>query len=154
MQPSHENILFEIELSSTFWDLPPRAQILINNISKFDGDINKSPTVIKFYHKLEFKKPQKLIINRYNKTPGQCQDKKDQTMSISKILIDGINIENFILSRAIFNPIYPEPWASQQITQGIELETALLGETCLGHNGQWCFNFTSPFWQFLIKEMN
>jgi hypothetical protein len=154
MQPSHENIGFEIELSSTFWDLPPRAQILINNISKFDGDINNSPTVIKFYHKLEFTKPQKLIINRYNKTPEQCRGKKDQIMSISKILIDGINIENFILSRAIFNPIYPEPWASQQITQGIELETELLGETCLGHNGQWCLNFTSPFWQFLIKEMN
>ena len=98
-------------------------------------------------------KLQKLTINRYNKTPAQCQNDQDQIMHISKILIDGIDINNFILSRATFTPQYPEPWASQQIAQGIKLETELLGETWLGHNGQWCFNFTSPFWQFLIKAM-
>ncbi len=154
MQPNLENILFEIELSSTFWDLPPRAQILVNDVCKFDGDINKFSKIIKFYHQLEFGKSQKLIINRYNKTTDQCCNGHDQIMYIVKIIIDGIDIHNFIMSKAIFTPTYPEPWASQQQSQGIQLETELYGETWLGHNGQWCFNFSSPFWKFLIAEMN
>jgi hypothetical protein len=154
MQTNQENILFEIELSSIFWDQPPRAKILVNNECKFDGDVDQSTQIIKFYHELEFGKPQQLIIDRYNKTQSQCQGEKDQIMRISKIFIDGIDINNFILSQATFCPVYPEPWASQQAAQGIQLETTLLGETYLGHNGQWCFAFTSPFWQFLIKAMN
>ena len=154
MHTNQENILFEIELSSIFWDQPPRAKILVNNECKFDGDVDQSTQIIKFYHELEFGKPQQLIIDRYNKTQSQCQGEKDQIMRISKIFIDGIDINNFILSRATFCPVYPEPWVSQQVAQGIQLETTLLGETYLGHNGQWCFAFTSPFWQFLIKAMN
>jgi len=154
MQTNYENILFEIELSAIFWDQPPRAKILVNDECKFDGAIDQSTGIIKFYHELEFGKSQQMIIHRYNKTQSQCQGEKDQIMCISKILIDGININNFILSRATFCPIYPEPWASQQVARGIQLETTLLGETYFGHNGQWCFAFTSPFWQFLIKAMN
>lgn len=154
VQLKSENILFEIVLSSTFWDMPPRAQILVNDICKFDGDVNESSKVIKFYHQLEFEKSQKLIINRYNKTVDQCRNGQDQIMMISKIVIDGVDINNFILSKATFTPEYPEPWASQQISQGLELETELYGETWLGHNGQWCFNFASPFWKFLIMEMS
>jgi hypothetical protein len=154
MIPSRENILFEIELRSTFWDQPPRANISINDVCKFDGNIDQNMNAIKFYHELEFDSPQKLIINRYNKTPEQSKNGKDQIMYIGKIIIDGIDINNFIMSRATFSPVYPEPWASQQAALGIELESTLLGETCLGHNGQWRFDFTAPFWQFLIKAMN
>lgn len=154
MQPCRENILFEIKLTSNFWDRPPRANVMINDECKFNGDVDQSLDTIRFNHVLDFHVSHKLIINRYNKTPDQCLDGKDQLMYIDKIYIDGIDIQNFILCRATFCPQYPEPWATEQKAQGIQLEQSLLGENCFGHNGQWCFEFTAPFWQFLIKAMN
>lgn len=154
MEPNQENILFEIELASSFWDQPPRAAIMLDNHCKYDGAIDSGSQIIKFDHTLDFARSHRLIIDRYNKTPAQSQQGRDQLMYINKIIIDGIDIENFIQSRATFQPIYPEPWASQQLQAGIELQDCLLGETCLGHNGRWCFEFTAPFWQFLIRAMN
>ena len=50
----------------------------------------------------------------------------------------------------VYHPDYPEPWASEQKANGVQLEEQVPGELYLGHNGVWRFNFTSPVYKFLV----
>lgn len=152
-----ELINFELVLDSVFWDQPPAVKITIDGEEKFNGPIAHSQT-IKISHLFKFNQPHVLSLERYNKTPQQCRIKEsgeldDQVLYIKQIIIDGIDVRNLIWHNSVFQPIYPKLWAAQQLQQGNTLKQLIIGETTLGHNGTWTFNFTSPFWKFLINQM-
>jgi hypothetical protein len=148
-----EKIQFDITLVSEFWDKAPEVEILVDDISLMKQLVLQE-TTLSFYVDLKMEQPHKLQIKRSNKTPDQCVDGKDQILKITKIKIDHIDIENIFLSKSYFLPVYPEPWASQQKDLGIELETKVIGESYLGHNGTWVLEFFSPFYRYLIKCMS
>lgn len=152
-----ETIKFRLELTAEYWDLPPKAEISIDHVVKFDDEII-NPTIIEFFHPLEFNQAHCLTIKRYNKAVNQSiidqgNVIKDQLFFISKIFIDGINIQNLIFHHGIFCPEYPTAWRAEQAKNNNILPETILGETCLGHNGTWSLTFDSPFWKFLIQEM-
>ena len=98
------------------------------------------------------------MINRSGKTDGQTvvNEKgdilKDQILHIKKIEIDEIDIGALIFD-GIYRPEYPEPWASQQTQQGIELPDKIKNSPSMGHNGTWSFSFTSPFYMWLLENL-
>lgn len=146
---SKEIIKFEFEFFPDYTgDDYPKVDILIDNNCKFTGAISNTRHSVSFLHTLEFEQPHQLIIKRYGKTS------RPQELTIKQIKIDNINIRNIIWACSYNEPIYPEPWASQQRAAGIELETKVPGETCFGHNGVWTLNFTSPFYKFLYSWMD
>ena len=48
---------------------------------------------------------------------------------------------------------YPEPWATQQRKDGVELRKSFNNVTQMGHNGEWKFTFSSPFYMWLLENL-
>lgn len=150
-EPTSEKIKFEIFLDTEYWDRPPYAELLIDKTQKFIGPVdNACLQPIVFEHELLFNQTHQLSIRRFGKTNDQVKENLNQTLSIDKILIDGINIRNIMWAYSWNEPDYPEPWATQQRELGVILEDKIPAETVFGHNCTWRLDFTSPFYRFIM----
>lgn len=152
-----ETIRFSIGFVSEFWDKPPMVDISIDHILQISSVLDQPAQTIVFDSDINFGSNHVLSIKRHNKSVDQCRvdsdgKQQDQFCSIKKVCIDGIDVQNLIWHRSWFEPDYPEPWAQSQRDAGIVLESKVIGETWLSHNGTWFFEFTSPFYKFLISQ--
>ena len=156
-----EKLKFKLELYATMWDKPPHAEILIKDHSFFKSDITgteQKPNVIEFQHELEEGKEFNLTINRSGKQLNQTVVNengdllKDQMLHIKAMEIDEIDM-GALVYEGVYTPHYPEPWATQQHKAGVELPKSLKNVTVMGHNGQWNFKFTSPFYMWLLENL-
>jgi hypothetical protein len=156
-----EKLKFKLELYATMWDKPPHAEILVGGKTYFDGDITSTedkPTLIEF--EAEFNEDTKadLIINRSGKGVNQTvvNDKgdllKDQLLHIKRIEIDEIDLGSLVFT-GVYTPKYPEPWATQMAESGKELRESFTNVTQMGHNGEWKFTFTTPFYMWLLENL-
>ena len=156
-----EKLKFKFKLYATMWDQPPIVEILINNKSYFKQEITATeakPQIVEFSADLEEQKEYNLVVHRSNKNKGQTvvNEKgdiiKDQMLHIKDIEIDEIDIGALIFE-GVYKPNYPEPWATQQLEKGNELIKSLKNATKMGHNGEWCFSFGSPFYMWLLENL-
>jgi len=156
-----EKLKFKLELYATMWDKPPHAEVLINDISNFSGEITgteEKPDVIEFEQELEEGKEYNLVILRSGKDQNQTVVNengdllKDQMLNIKSIEIDEIDI-GALVYEGVYSPKYPEPWASQQKSAGRELPETFKNVTQMGHNGEWRFPFKSPFYIWLLENL-
>jgi len=156
-----EKLKFKLELYATMWERPPHAEILMNDVSYFAGDITgteEKPDVIEFEHEFIEGEKCELIINRSGKDKNQTvvNEKgdllKDQLLNIKDIEIDEIDIGGLVYE-GVYTPKYPEPWASQQREAGVELQESFKNVTSMGHNGKWAFKFESPFYMWLLENL-
>ncbi len=156
-----EKLKFKIEFYATMWDKPPHAEVLINDISHYKGEIlgtKDKPTLIEFEQELEENKSYDLTIHRTGKAKNQTviNEKgdilKDQLLHIKSIEIDEIDIGGLVYE-GVYTPIYPEPWATQQRDEGNELKESFKNVTIMGHNGKWSFTFGSPFYMWLLENL-
>ena len=156
-----EKLKFKLELYATMWDRPPHAEILIDDKNHFKGDITGTedkPDLIEFEAEFEENKEYALIIERSGKSNNQTviNEKgdilKDQLLHIKSIEIDEINI-GALVYEGIYTPQYPEPWATQQRTQGAKLPESFKNVTSMGHDGEWRLSFSSPFYMWLLENL-
>ncbi len=146
-----ETITFEIFFITEYWKDPATVKITIDDQIKFIGPITADGPIT-FTETLTFGLHQ-LKIHRTGKTNEQVGADKGQHVIIDKIKIDGVNIRDLIWIKSYYVPEYPEPWATNQRDNGIVLEEKVPGETFLGHNGVWNFEFKSPFYRFIMDWM-
>jgi hypothetical protein len=155
-----EKLKFKLELWSTHWDKTPVAEILINDTSHYSAEITgteDNPSLIEFEHTLEEGKEYTLKIVRSGKDKRQTvvEDGKivqDQLLHIKRIEIDEIDIGSLVYE-GLYQPAYPEPWATQQRTAGVELPVSFKNVSTMGHNGVWEVKFTSPFYMWLLENL-
>lgn len=152
-----ERIRFQFDFIAEFWDLAPCVQIQIDDHVAWSGSITTKKSTVEFWHELEFNVPHSIVLQRSNKTPDQCRLLEDgscldQYVILNGVIIDDINIQNLIWHRSWYEPDYPKQWQQEQEASGVVLETQVVGETWLSHNGTWHFEFTSPFYQFVINQ--
>ena len=155
-----EKVRFKLELWATYWDKLPVAEILINDTSHYSTEITGTedkPSVVEFEHTLEEGKEYTLKILRSGKDVRQTVvegDKiiKDQLLHIKSIEIDEIDI-GALVYEGLYTPEYPEPWATQQRSAGIELPSSFKNATMLGHNGVWELKFTAPIYMWLLENL-
>jgi hypothetical protein len=155
-----EKLKFKLELWSTHWDKIPVAEILINDTSHYRAEITGTedkPSVIEFEHTLEEGKEYSLKIVRSGKDKGQTVMEdgkiiKDQLLHINSIEIDEIDI-GALVYEGVYTPAYPEPWATQQKTEGVDLPVSFKNVTMMGHNGVWELKFSSPFYMWLLENL-
>ena len=156
-----EKLKIKLELYATMWDLPPVAEILIDDKSFVTKEITGSestPDIIEFEHEFTEGGDYSLIIKRSNKTKnqtvlnGEGDIIKDQLLHIKSIEIDEIDIGSLVYE-GIYTPDYPEPWATQQRQTGNELRESFKNVTQMGHNGTWRFTFSSPFYMWLLENL-
>ena len=156
-----EKLKFKLDLHATMWDRPPHAEILIGDKSYFKGDITgteEEPDVIEFEHEFTEGEGYEMIIKRSGKGRNQTivNEKgdiiKDQLLNIKDIEIDEINL-GALVYEGVYTPNYPEPWATQQRESGNKLEESFKQVTRIGHNGEWRFTFSSPFYMWLLENL-
>lgn len=156
-----EKLKFKLELYATMWDRPPHAEIIVGGKSCFKGDITgteEKPDLIEFEAELEEGKESSLVIKRTNKGKNQTvvNEKgdilKDQLLHTKSIEIDDIDIGGLIYE-GVYTPTYPEPWATQQKNAGVELQESFKNVTKMGHDGEWKFTFSSPFYMWLLENL-
>ena len=81
-------------------------------------------------------------------------DKVEQEAVIVKsVSFFGIEDPKFAWA-GIYEPNYPEPWASQQRSQGVVLKPQLNAHTYLGWPGKWTLTFTVPVFTWIHQTQN
>ena len=156
-----EKLKFKLELFATMWHLPPVAEIKLNGRSYFKSEISSTeqdPTKFQFEADLSEGSEYGLTIERTGKRTGQTviDNKgnilKDQLLHIKGIQIDEIDI-GALIYEGVYTPDYPEPWATQQQAAGNQLPKSFKNVIQMGHNGEWKFTFTSPFYMWLLENL-
>jgi hypothetical protein len=155
-----EKLKFRLDLWATHWDKLPVAEIMINDASQYRSEIagtEDNPTIIEFEHTLEEGKEYTLKIVRSGKDSRQTvleagKIAKDQLLHIKSIEIDEIDIGALVFE-GVYTPTYPEPWATQQRSAGVDLPTSFKNVTNMGHNGLWQLKFASPFYMWLLENL-
>ena len=155
-----ETLKFKLELYATYWNKPPIAEIKIADKTYFKDKITstkQNPTKIEFEHTLENDKSHTLNIIRTGKTEQETVLEnntiiKDQLLNIKYMEIDEIDLGS-LTYEGVYTPEYPERWATQQRDKGVNLPKSFKNVTQIGHNGIWTFNFTSPFYMWLLENL-
>lgn len=144
-----ETLPISIVLDSQYRFVPPEVKVIVNNDVVFCNKLKVGKTFIDIVKTLELNQTHCIKIIR----TGKDNKFTEQTCRVLDISIDDISIRDLVYHTSVYYPEYPEPWASEQKAQGIELEYPVFGETIFGHNGIWEFNFNSPFYEFLINKV-
>lgn len=143
-----EFIQFDIDFVSEFTNSTPKIKVYLDDEIMHECTMPQGEHRITFFSRLKTNQKHTIKVIRSNKLPGQ-----DQMVRIVNLRIDKINIRDLVWHTSVYYPDYPEPWATEQREQGIELEYPVYGETWFGHNGTWLFEFDSPFWYWLMKKV-
>lgn len=150
--------LIEIDVTPDYWDKAPSIRVLLNNIELFNDTISTSQTVSIKYDNNTIKDSNVLEIYRYGKTIEDTQIDEsgnilqDQVLHLNSISLNEIELGNIIYT-VDFYPEYPEPWASEQKQQGIELVEKYSPCTSFFHNGVWRLEWTEPFHIWYLERL-
>jgi hypothetical protein len=88
----------------------------------------------------------KFEINFMNKT----DDIPDMAVEILEVGIENIVVDRFKWASKYY-PVYPEPWASQQVDSLPEFQSSA---TYMGWNGRWELNFEVPIFTWIHQLEN
>lgn len=91
-----------------------------------------------------------ITIQFLNKKNTDTVNGKDKAIKIDKIVFNNIESEKFVW-QGIYQPIYPEPWRSQQKKAGNELMPILNSQTYIGWNGVWTLTYSTPIFTWIHK---
>lgn len=144
-----ELLPIKIILEAEFDYINPYVKARINDNLIFSDHLKAQQTTIYTVQKLELYQSHQITIER----SGKSDDCSEQMCKIIDLEIDGASIRDLVYHTSMFFPEYPEPWASEQNQNGKPLEYPVLGETVFGHNGIWTFNFSTPFFRFMINKV-
>jgi len=125
----------------------PLSKVMVGTELMWDGPLPRSKTFefTKFLHK----GLHSLEIELYHKPDIDPH----QNLQISNLSFGQIHSPRFVW-QGVYQPRYPEPWASQQLAQGIQLQSQLHNTDYLGWNGVWRLGFSVPIFTWIHKIEN
>ena len=142
---------YETRLSLTIvplWkDTAPRIKIHVNDTCEFD-DVWAETGIWTWRGNL----PQGehwLHVELYDKNDMDST----QSLQVKDIVLNDIPSDDAVY-QSLYRPIYPEPWASQQVQQGHTLSPVLTGVDYLGWNGRWSLKLEIPVFTWIHKIQN
>ena len=142
---------FQLDLSFRLvpiWqDVPPTVKLSIDH-EIFWND--KLPDVREFALERQLRTgPHSLQIELY----GKSDNDSCQALSIRDISFGKIPSSRYAW-QSTYCPRYPQPWASQQQQQGVELKSELYQTDHLGWNGVWKLHFSMPIFTWIHQVEN
>ena len=152
---STEDINFDINFTSEYYKKPPHAKIFVNEVCKFSDFITNDKQKICFTEKLNFNENYTLKIIRSNAdNKKHVIDGKifEQCLHLDKVIIDNIDCEWLLYENSFAIPEYPVDFIEHQAKLGLPHITKGYSKT-FTFNTEWYFNFTSPFYIFIMKCM-
>jgi len=152
-----EKIKFNIVIQPTYFYKSPHLEIYLNNKRIFSDLITKE-TDITFNELLDFNTNYELKLVRSNWDVKQvfttvAGEKLEQCLEIKKLIIDDINCEWLCYDNSYAIYDYPQHFVAEQKKLGIELKEKNYGTKTLTFNSIWVFNFSSPFYEYIMKCM-
>lgn len=77
-----------------------------------------------------------------------------EAVVIESVSFFGIEDPKFAWA-GVYEPIYPEPWATQQQDQGVVLKPHLCPHTYIGWPGKWTLTFSVPVftWMHRVQDL-
>jgi hypothetical protein len=136
-----------IAIKPNWIDVPPLLRLKIdretlwNDLLYDKKDFEFSGTLTKDIHLLE--------IELY----GKPDLDPHQSLTITDLCFGHTRSQKCVW-QGIYNPHYPEPWASQQRSKGVVLEPKLYHTNHLGWNGIWRLEFAVPIFTWIHQVEN
>lgn len=112
----------------------------INNSKPTTATIVDKDVTLKFNVDLDIG-TNEIFVDFNNKT----NDTPDMAVIIEAVTVEGFCLDRFKWA-GIYTPIYPEPWASQQVGP---LPPTIPSATYMGWNGRWSMTFTVPIFTWI-----
>lgn len=138
-----EKIKFQFWFGTIYNKTPPYIEVYIDDNKQFFGTIEKDNPYVEFYSTLGFSNHRIKLLKK-----GNTGD-EDVSLIINKLKIDEIDVRNIIWHNSVFKPNYNIDYSSENP----DLEKEIKGELFLGHDGEWSFDFESPFYKFIVKQV-
>jgi hypothetical protein len=135
----------ELEVLPTYHQEPPTIAYGIDDVIIDQIVLNQS-CVLKFNNDL-LPGTHSVFVDFLNKSNADCvlDQGLDKFIVIGNITVNGICSPKFNWA-ATYKPKYPEPWHSQQTPPPPAVQQ---GISCLGWNGRWLLNFSTPVFTWI-----
>jgi hypothetical protein len=138
----------DIHLRSIWHSTPPEINIGVNNDIKH---IILSEDQI-FHYQFSAGETSTITVELLNKIDADTVPDKglDKAVVIESVSFFGIADPKFVWA-GVYEPKYPEPWATEQQNQGVVLKQHLSPHTYLSWNGKWTLTFSVPVFTWMHK---
>lgn len=147
MDTNLHTVRVEFSLSPVWHDEPPEIIVGLDENIIYAGKLF-SCTTFKFEQSLT-QDLHSLWVEFTNKKDSDTQGNLDKAVIVEKIIFNNITDPKFVWEGS-YQPIYPEPWASQQKN----LKPLLKSHTYLSWNGKWTLTFSVPIFTWIHKVQN
>lgn len=139
-------------LHPIWWRQPPCVMVMLDDHVRWQGPLQADLT-------LHWCQPTPrgrhcLEVTFSGKTNADTTAEHDNAVVIEHVGFFGIRDDRFKW-QGLYRPDYPEPWRTEQESQGIELLPELTACTYLGWNGTWQLDFTTPIftWMHRVQDL-
>ena len=142
----------EIWLTPIWHSEPPVIELKFNDWLLYIGPLTQARSFIIDQYLLSDN--QNISVTFKNKKDSDTIPCGDKAVRIDKIVFNNINSDRFVWAGK-YMPIYPNPWAGEQLAQGIVLDPILRYHNYLSWNGTWSLDFTVPIftWIHTIEDL-
>jgi len=141
-----------LSLQPIWWNDPPKILLQLDHHCVFEGALEHD----RDFGINQYLEPgtHRLTLTLLNKVDTDTLGDKDKAVVVDHISFFGISSPRFVW-HGKYQPLYPEPWASQQTAQGVVLAKTLEGNNYIGWNGTWFLEFTCPIftWIHQIEDL-
>jgi|APGre2960657373_1045057.scaffolds.fasta_scaffold155295_2 hypothetical protein len=141
----------KLYITPVWHDEPPICSIKFSKDVYFKEEIKENK--IYSYEEYLTNGNHDIIIEFLNKKNTDTVDGKDKAIKIDKIVFNNIESKKFVW-QGTYQPIYPEPWATQQKNLGKELDSVITPAIYLGWNGVWKLTYSAPIFTWIHKLEN
>jgi hypothetical protein len=148
MARQKEIIEFLFEVDSEWTNLPPTIEIYNNNQQIVAPCEILTAQTFECIIELDYDKKINLLEIKRNNHDG-CTP---QLLQLISLKADGNDLAP-ILNHTKFYPNYPQPWYHEQLSQGNTCPEFHLGWLSWGWNGTWQMSYSTPFYEWLLKEL-
>lgn len=147
-----DDFVCQLTLCPVWWKRPPEVTVMLNGHVRWQGML-ETDLILDWSQSLE-KGPHCLEVMLLGKTNEYTTATKDHAVIIEHVDFFGIRNDKFKW-QGVYRPEYPEPWRTEQESQGIELLPELPAHTYLGWNGTWRLDFTTPIftWMHQVQDL-
>lgn len=149
-RPNTEHLKFKIGLSGTYWDRKPEFSVLLNDVKLAEGTIigpSDSVQYVEFEADIAEDQTHCLSIRLENKTDDDVVQSEDKTTILKDMLLNihSINIDDIDLDQLL--------WQLSTFVGDDPARPVIKGCVNLGWNGTFKFEFTTPFYLWLLETL-
>lgn len=129
-----------------WWNRAPHITVTLDDQVRWSGPI-ETELMLDWCQPLP-RGQHRIDVQFSGKTNTDSTPEQDHAVVIEQLEFFGIRDDRFRW-QGVYQPEYPEPWRSEQVSWGIQLPHYLSPHTYLGWNGTWRLEFSTPIFTWM-----